>query len=166
MDCREANGNGPNDKNKTTHNVNQNEDESYSIKKDNFDDQILEVPKHTFDSDIGNDEEVSNCNNIIEANVANSENTDDAIEGQYQSNNDDNNITDNNLMVLAEKCNDGPEPAGQPNGGKHQFYCQEITAQPRSFPSTPLNSKLKQKGGHQEASAGFILLSLIILNFD
>ena len=69
MDCREANGNGPNNKNKTTHDVNQNEDESYSIKKDNFDDQILEGTKHTFDSDIGNGEEVSNCNNIIEANV-------------------------------------------------------------------------------------------------
>ena len=30
-------------------------------------------------------------------------------------------------------------------GKQHQFYCQEITTQPQTAPTSPLNSKLKQK---------------------
>ena len=83
-----------------------------------------------------------------------------AIVAQYKTNNG-NTEADNVLIGRKENCNSndsiiergdaqaGEDGSGSGSGsgtGKHQFYCQEITTQPRSVPSTPVNSKLKLKG--------------------
>ena len=66
----------------------------------------------------------------------------DAIVEQYKNNNADgfSVAPDNDLIVAQKNCND------EENGGKHQFYCQEIPTQAQLVESTPLNSKLKYSG--------------------
>ena len=63
----------------------------------------------------------------------------DAIVEHYKNNSAGDVASDNDLIVAEKNCND------EANGGKHQFYCQEIPTQLAE--STPLNSKLKYSGG-------------------
>lgn len=69
----------------------------------------------------------------------------DAIVEQYKNNNDDgfSVAPDNDLIVAQKNCND------EENGGKHQFYCQEIPTQAQLAERTPLNSKLKYRGSKE-----------------
>ena len=66
----------------------------------------------------------------------------DAIVEHYKNNSSAGDVASDNDLIVAEKnCND------EANGGKHQFYCQEIPTQAQLEESTPLNSKLKYSGG-------------------
>ena len=74
----------------------------------------------------------------------------DAIVEQYKNNNADgfSVAPDNDLIVAQKNCND------EENGGKHQFYCQEIPTQAQLVESTPLNSKLKYSGQKDRSKEG------------
>ena len=76
----------------------------------------------------------------------------DAIVEQYKNNNDGCSAApDNDLIVAQKNCND------EENGGKHQFYCQEIPTQAQLAENTPLNSKLKYSGQTDRSKEGLYI---------
>lgn len=81
----------------------------------------------------------------------------DAIVEQYKNNNttgDFSVASDNDLIVAQKNCND------EANGGKHQFYCQEIPTQAQLAESSPLNSKLKYRGHTDQSKEGYFQFNL------
>ena len=84
----------------------------------------------------------------------------DAIVEHYKNNKAGDVASDNDLIVAEKNCND------EANGGKHQFYCQEIPTQAQLAESTPLNSKLKYRGQTDRSKDGISNLIYMLSHCD
>ena len=131
-------------------------------RKETVDNSFPHEQKPMNDAETTSDEDVDNsCDKPVTI-AHDDENTDelhsqsigkvdsvDAIVEQYKNNNDGCSVApDNDLIVAQKNCNE------EENGGKHQFYCQEIPTQAQLAESTPLNSKLKYSGQTDRSKEG------------